>query len=131
MNRARYIFPLLLCFFFTGCAPAVFIGGAVAGIGGYKYYEGALSVIYQASYDKTWNASIKALEDMEYRIEEKTQKLGSGNISTTGDNKTRVKISVKYVTQEETEVTIRVGIFGDESASNVIKDKIGSVLFKK
>ena len=131
MNRARYIFPLLLCVFFTGCAPAVFIGGAVMGIGGYKYYEGALEVIYQAPYDKTWNASIKALEDMEYRIEEKTQKLGSGTISTSGDNKTKVTISVKYVSQEETEVTIRVGIFGDESASNVIKDKIGSILFKK
>lgn len=131
MNRARYIFPLLLCFLFAGCASLALMGvGAVAGIGGYKYYEGELTVVYQAPYEKTWDASIRALEEMGYKIEEKTEKLGSGKIRTSDDNNKIVKMSLSYLNQDETEVTIRVGLLGDENASNVIKDKIGSILFK-
>ena len=105
--------------------------GAVAGIGGYKYYEGELAVVYQAPYEKTWDASIRALEEMGYSIEEKTEKLGSGKIRTAEDHNKVVKMSLNYMSRDETEVKIRVGLLGDENASNVIKDKIGNILFNQ
>ncbi len=95
--------------------------------------EGDLTVIYEAPYENTWNASLKALEDLGLAIENKTEKpMGKGKISTkaTKDNES-VTLTVEYKSTQETEVTIRVGLFGDENASNRIKDKISSTLSLK
>jgi len=132
MLKLRYIFSLLLCLCFTSCAPMVFLGGAAAGVSGYKYLNDVLTVVYEASFDNTWDASVKALEDLGFTIENKTEELGSGKVSTKEDEKNKkVNLTVQYISAQETEVTIRVGLLGDKTASAVIKDKIESLLFKK
>jgi uncharacterized lipoprotein len=132
MFKFRYTLPLLLCLFLTGCAPVLLLSGAAAGIGGYKYYKGLLTVVYEAPYENTWDASIKALEDLEFTIQEKTEKIGSGKISAASSSKDQeANLFLEYVSPHETQVSIRVGLLGDENASNVIKDKIGSILFEK
>ena len=132
MLKLRYIFSLLLFLCITGCAPMLFLGGAAAGIGGYKYYKEILTVVYEAPFDDTWDASIKALEDMGFTIENQTKELGSGRISTREDEKNKkVNLTLQYKSPQETEVKIRVGLLGDENASNVIKDRITGFLYKK
>ena len=127
MRRKLIIAAVLI---FSGCAPVAFIGGAAIGFGGYKYYNGSLIVIYKAPFDKTWDASIKALEELDYQIyESKRKMMTSGNISTVGSVNERIKIKAKYVSLEETEITIRIGLLGDEVVSNKIKDKISDILF--
>ena len=130
MSKVRHISLILLLICLTGCAPAVFLVGAGAGVGGYKYYKGALTVVYQATYEKTWDASIKALEEMGIKIEDKKRELTTGKISATLAVDKPVTIVLKYKSSSETEANIRVGILGDESASHVIKDKIAELLFK-
>ena len=122
---------ILISFLFTGCAPVAFIGGAALGVGGYKYYNGSLVVIYKTSLDKTWDASIKALEELEYQVYKRNREMTSGKISTVGSLSEKIRISVKYVSLEETEVRIMVGVLGDEVISNKIKDKISDILFNK
>lgn len=129
MNKIKNITAILLLMTLTGCTPMIFLGGAAAGVAGYKYYEGALTVIYNAPFEKTFEASVKALEALDYAIYERHQKIGSGSILTTGEASERVKLSFKYVSPEETEVKIRVGILGDEATSKVIKDKIANIVF--
>jgi uncharacterized lipoprotein len=110
----------------------IFLGGAAAGISGYKYYKEVLTVVYEAPFDDTWDASIKALEDMGLTIENQTKELGSGKISTKEDEKNKkVNLTLQYKSPQETEVKIRVGLLGDETASNVIKDRIAGCLYKK
>ena len=129
MQRKLIVAAVLISFIFVGCAPLAFIGGAALGVGGYKYYNGALIVIYKASFNKTWDASVSALENLDYQIYESNKKMTSGTIITTGTLKERTKLSLKYVSLEETEVTIRVGLLGDKAASNKIKDKISALVF--
>ncbi len=129
MSKKLIVTAVLISFFFAGCAPLAFIGGAALGVGGYKYYNGALIVIYKAPFNKTWDASVSALENLDYQIYESNKKMTSGTIITTGTLKERIKLSLKYVSLEETEVTIRVGLLGDKAASNKIKDKIGALVF--
>lgn len=131
MLRKLIIAAILISFVLTGCAPVAFIGGAALGVGGYKYYNGSLVVIYKTPFDNTWNASISALEDLEYQVYERNRKMTSGKIATTGSINEKIKLSVKYVSLEETEVSIRVGLLGDEVISNKIKDKISDILFNK
>jgi len=130
MVKRKYLIVLLLCFCLASCAPAAFVVGTAAGLGGYKYYDGALNVIYQAPYMKTWDATLKTLEEMGFLIETKKHDLTSGKISAKRADGKDVSVALKYRSSEETEAKIRVGFFGDENASNVIKDKIGQVLFK-
>ncbi|HJX35308.1 MAG TPA: DUF3568 family protein [Desulfatiglandales bacterium] len=132
MRNLRYIFLLFLCLCMTGCPPMAFLGGAAAGIGAYKYINEILTVVYEAPFDDTWDASIKALEDMGFTIENQTKELGSGRISTREDEKNKkVNLTLQYKSPQETEVKIRVGLLGDENASNVIKDRIAGFLYKK
>ena len=128
----KLIFTVLaVIFIYSGCAPVAFIGGAALGVSGYKYYNSSLIVIYKAPFDKTWDASISAMEKLEYQIYERNRKMTSGKIVTTGALNEKIKVSVKYVSLEETEVTIRVGLLGDEVISNKIKDKISDIMFNK
>ena len=120
---------VLIPFILSGCAAAIFIGGAAIGVGGYKYFNGSLIVIYQAPFDKTWDASKSAIESLGYTIYERNRKIASGSIVTTGSVKERVKLSLKYVSVDETEVKIRVGLMGEEETSNKIKDKISALVF--
>ena len=129
MSRKLVVVAVFISLLFAGCAPAAFVGGAALGIGGYKYYNGALIVIYKAPFDETWNNSVSALENLDYQIFERNRKLTSGTIKTTGSIKERITLSLKYVSLEETEVKIKVGLLGDEVDSTKIKDKIGELLF--
>ena len=131
MLKKYIIAAILISFVFTGCAPAAFIGGAAIGVGGYKYYNSSLIVIYRAPFDKTWDASLSALEKLDYQVYESKRKMTSGKISTTGSMSEKIKLTVKYVSLEETEVTIRVGLMGDEVISGKIKDKISDIMFNK
>lgn len=129
--KERYLLPVLFCFFLASCAPlGLFAAGTAAGIGGYKWYQGALNVIYQAPYMNTWDAALKVLEEMEFTIESKKHDSTTGKIVAKRADEKPVTISFKYRSSEETEVTIRVGLFGDRNASMVIKEKIRSKLFK-
>lgn len=123
--------PALFCFWLAGCVPAVFLGGAAAGIAGYKFYEGSLEVIYQASYTETWDATLRALERMNLKVESKERDLTTGSIKAKQADKKDVHISVTYKSATETEVSIRVGLFGDEKASDMIKEEIRKELFER
>ena len=130
MFRKLIITALFISLMASGCVPVAFIGGAAIGVVSYKYYKGALIVIYQAPFEKTWDASVSALEDLDYQIYKRNRKMNtSGTIITTGSMNERVKVSVKYLSLEETEVRIFFGLMGDEAISNKIKDKISELAF--
>jgi hypothetical protein len=131
MYRKLCILAIFVSIAFASCAPVVFIGGAALGVGGYKFYDGQLIVIYPATLEKTFDASISAMDNLEYQIYERQRKLTSGKILTTGSVKDQIKLTFKYNSLEETEVSIRVGLLGDEATSNKIKDKISDYLFNK
>jgi len=132
MKKGSYLIWVWLMLFSAGCAaPIVFFGaGTAAGVAGYKYYRGALSVVYEAPYMETWDATLKAMENMNLQVQEKKHDLTSGKIVAKRVDKKEVHITVKYMSSEETEVDIRVGFFGDQDASMAIKEEIRKVLFK-
>jgi hypothetical protein len=113
----------------SGCAPLIFFGaGTAAGVAGFKYYDGALNVIYQAPYMDTWDAALNALSRMNLKVEKSDHDLKKGEIAARRPDGTRVTISVAYKSPNETEAVIRVGFFGDEAASVAIKEKIREIL---
>jgi len=114
----------------ASCAPILFLGGAAAGVTGYKYYEGALEVVYESPFMETWDAALGVLDRMDIEVTNKKHDLTSGKISAMRSDEKEVSLSFKYRSTEETEVSIRVGIFGDEHASDALKEEIRKELFE-
>lgn len=131
MIRARLALLGALCIFVTSCVYlGFFAAGTATGIAGYKYRNGVLTVIYEAPYIDTWHASVKAVEEMGLRTIKSAHDLTTGTIEAKRADNKSVIIKVKYKSAKETKVSIRVGIFGDEEASNVIKEKIRRILIR-
>ena len=132
MIRCRYLLSVLLCLCLVSCAPILFFGaGTAMGIGGYKWYKGALTVVYQAPYMEAWDAALRAARTMNLEVTSQKHDLTAGKIEAKRADKKHVMISLKYVSAKETEVGIRVGMFGDRSASEAIKEEIRKELFKE
>ena len=87
-------------------------------------------ITYKAPFANTWDVTRQALEEMGFSVESKKHDATSGKITAKRAGGKTISIELKYRSPEETETTIRVGFYGDEYESNVIKDKIGEVLFK-
>jgi len=80
---------------------------------------------------ETWDATLRAATAMNLEIKSQKHDLTSGKIEAKRADKKVVIISLKYVSAKETEVAIRVGMFGDRGASEAIKEAIRKELFKE
>ena len=130
MIRMKLMVCVLICLMSASCAAVVFLGGAAAGVAGYKYYEGALEVVYESPFMETWDAALVVLDRMGIEVTNKKHDLTAGKISAMRSDEKEVTLSFKYRSTEETEVSIRVDVFGDERASNAIKEEIRKELFE-
>jgi|GEM_PF-1247135 len=131
MFLMKCLVPVVVSFSLAACAPLVLVGaGAAVGVLGYKYYQGALTVIYESPYMDTWDATLKALEQMHMKVESSRHDASSGWIVARDPDQKRVSISMEYRSAKETEVVIRAGTMGDEQASLAIKEGIRKELFK-
>ena len=131
MRKTTFLLPVIFFLFLAGCGALVVFGvGTAAGIAGYKWYEGSLTVIYEAPYIKAWDASLKALGDMKLEIKSQKHDLTKGTIKAEMEDKRSVTVSLAYKSAQQTEVEIRVGFFGDKDASDVIQESIRKELFE-
>lgn len=130
MIRVKCFIIIFFSLMLTGCAALVFLGvGTAAGITGYKYYQGALTVIYKAPYMETWDAALKAIHEMKFKLVSSDHDITQGKIVARRSDDKKVVLSIKYKSSQETEVVIRVGVLGDKEASEAIKEKLRQVLF--
>lgn len=112
----------------AGCWAAV-IGGAGAGAGTVAYIKGELKSHEGASLERTWEASISAVDELGYILVEKEKDAASGKLVVKTSENKKVRINLKYKSSEHTELGIRVGVFGDEKISKLILKKIQERLY--
>jgi hypothetical protein len=83
---------------------------------------------YEASIDKTWQATVKSVEDLGLSTESKENDAFNGVIKGKMADGKSFTISVKRLGENLTEVGVRVGTFGDRERSEAVHDKILSNL---
>ena len=119
---------LLLCCLvmgLSGCAAVIAAGvGAGAGVGTYKYVEGNLMRDYNGPPDTLWEATLTAMDDLQVASEVKERDYFGGLIRGIMHDGTNVTIRMRRLTDNSTEVGVRVGLFGDRRKSETIHDKI-------
>ena len=106
----------------TGCA--VLVAGSAAGVGTLAYIQGELKDQLPASPGETKAAIAEAVKSLELR----QIKIDADNLSGDYDLKTgsdeTVSIRYEKISDRATQISIRVGIFGDENLSRALLDEI-------
>jgi hypothetical protein len=109
-----------------GC-PAVLVGaGGAAGAGTYAYIDGEYTSTEQVSLERVWEATKKAANDLGFTVTRKEKDASNNEFQliayAAGEKKIVMKL--KRRSNALTEIGIRVGMFGDESMSRSILEKI-------
>ena len=129
-NKIWLLWPAAVVFLASGCA-ALVIGGTVVGTGTgtYFYVSGEMQTDYPSSFDKVWAACEKTMADMRALNVEPSREIGKGTISSVIRDE-KVRFVVTYKAKNVTTVSVRVGFFGDKTASQLLNDKIGDNISK-
>jgi len=104
----------------SGC-PAFLIGGAA---GTAVYIAGELKSTEEVSLNTAWDATQKAMKDLEFTIISKEKDVFDGQLIAKGAAKKIIKIKFHRQSDTLTEVRIRIGTFGDKSLSQQILETI-------
>ena len=107
-----------------GCAVLLVGGGAVAGAGMVAYAKGELTAAETADLDRVWAAAQGAMDDLDFVIESRLTTAGSAKLIARGAGSQRVTVTVERRVGSLTDITVRVGYFGDEPLSRLILQKI-------
>ena len=98
--------------------------GAAAGAGTVAYIKGELKATEAYNVPTVWKATVMAVDELKLVVTDKYSDATAGKLEAmTADNK-KVRISLKRQGDNITEITIRVGTFGDEELSRFILSKI-------
>ena len=134
MNK-KILAPLvLLCCLLMGlnaCATRAVVAGAAAvgvGTGSYFYVKGELERDYHAPIARVWQATLKAVEELNLSIESKEHDAFYGKIKGKMADGTDYKIELKNEGENLTNVGVRIGAFGSKTKATEIHNKIYSNL---
>lgn len=113
----------------AGCAPLI-IGAAGAGAG-VAYLRGALNATFAATVPQVAEATDVALNRMgmtEISVSADSTGGQATAKSATGDS---IKIDMEAAGTNTTEISIRIGTFGDEEKSTMIYNEIRDTLIRR
>ena len=121
------LLSLFVLLFSSGCA---LVAGGVIGGSTAAYLRGVLKTKESSSYDQVWFAVVDVVEQQELEIIRKESNEGKALIEARlRDQDKLVYLIVKYDKPEVTELSIRVGIWGDEEESRRILKLIHEKLY--
>lgn len=109
----------------TGCIAAA-VGVAAGSIGVIAYANGELLTTERIALGDAWEATLQAVETLELRVEQKPKDGLSGQVTARTADGTKVTIKLTRQSAELTDLSIRVGVFGDRAKSQQILAEIKS-----
>lgn len=109
----------------SGCV--VVAAGALAGSGTYAYLYGWSEQAYNVDLPDAYDAALDACSALNLPLEDKARSLSDASIKAH-DGDTAVWIKLKSVNPMVTKVSVRVGILGDEPASQRVLQTIANKL---
>jgi hypothetical protein len=115
----------------NGCDAMLTVGGRTMGVssGNFIFTDGYLTTSYNFSLDKVWKACEKTLTDMKASGLEKKMKISTGSLTAVVQGE-KIQFNIEYVSQEQTLVSIRIGMAGNNMASQLIHEKIANKLLQ-
>ena len=126
LGRAALL--LVIAIQLSGCSAAVLVAGGAAGAGGIVWVKGKLKEQLDSPLTKVHEATITVLKAFELRVEKDMKdKLAAKVESRFADGK-RLWIDIRSISESLTEISIRIGVFGNKARSERILRKIREYL---
>jgi Protein of unknown function (DUF3568) len=110
----------------SGCALFVVGAAAGAGAGTYAYVDGELKETESVSYDTACTATLAAMKDLGFAVVENKSDALSAKITAVSTADKKVYVTLTKQSATSTQISIRVGTFGDQTQSEQILAKIKS-----
>ena len=111
---------VLILLFNAGCLGLAAVG---AGAGTVMYMKGDMEVTSKKSFEEVFKAVDLTCKELEFTVSKTEQKAFKGTIVADGDFG-RVVFKVSAESPELTNISIRVGAFGDKGASELIHSRL-------
>ena len=124
MQKRQVLSILLLVgagMFVGGCVVAAVGAGAAGTV---AFIRGDLEAAEAKKLDVVYDATLKALEELELPVSQKSKDKMSALIVAHDARSKKIKIKLHATTEETTKISIRVGWFGSESKSRMIYEEI-------
>jgi hypothetical protein len=124
MKKAHIVLAILLAGM-TLCASGCLLVAVGAGaVGTVAYVKGELEVTLNAGLDKSYGATLAALDQLKLVPTQKLKDaLTAEIVARTAEDK-KVTIKLTRIDEKLTKIAIRVGIFGDQDQSTAIYEHI-------
>lgn len=111
-----------------GCLVAAVGLGAAGTI---AYVRGDLEAVEAAKLDVVYDATLKALDKLELKVTSKSKDELSGLIIARDAQDKKITVKFKTVSEDTTNLSIRVGVFGSETKSRLLYQEIREILRRK
>jgi hypothetical protein len=130
-NNHWILLIIIFVALFAGCDAGLTVGSRTIGVssGSFIYTDGYLNTTYNYPLDMVWKACEQTLADMKASAVEKERKISSGTLTAIAHDE-KVQIVVEYVSKVQTSVSVRIGLSGNNMASQLIHEKIANKLLK-
>ena len=121
-KRQVFLIFLLLCPLLAaqGCVVAA-VG---AGAGTVAYVKGDLEVVESEELDAVYKATEKVVSELGLAVSKKTKDAMSAEIIALDSQDKKIKIKLSATAEGTTKLSIRAGLFGNETKSMLIYDQI-------
>lgn len=96
----------------------------------YAYSKGELRGAYNASLDRTWDATVQSLEALDLQVVDARKEPFGGEIDARFRDGTTARLSLLPKGSDKTLVKIRIGNLGDRDVSKRIGKEIEKRLFR-
>ena len=124
MQKKQLCLMVLACLVLivtSGCVVAAVGAGAAGTV---AYIRGDLESVEAKSLDKVYDASVKAVEQLELAMVSKEKDALSAEIIARDAQDKKIRIKLAATAEGTTKLSIRIGTFGSETKSRMIYEKI-------
>jgi hypothetical protein len=104
-----------------GCMVAAVGAGAAGTV---AYVRGDLEAVESKELDTVYKATLKAVDELELNVTKETKDSLSAVIVARDAQDKKITIKLGATTEDTTKLSIRVGLFGSETKSRLIYQKI-------
>ncbi len=123
--QKRYVILILLLIsipvLVQGCVAAAVGAGAAGTV---AYVRGDLEAVEPKNINSVYEATLKAMEQLELSVSKKTKDAMSAEIIARDSQDKKITIKLGATAEGTTNLSIRIGMFGSETKSRLIYDQI-------
>jgi hypothetical protein len=123
--RKKQVFVMVLLVGTVGLVGGCMVVAVGAGAAGtVAYVRGDLEAVESKKLDAVYEATLKAVDRLELNVTKETKDSLSAVIVARDAQDKKITIKLSATTEDTTKLSIRVGLFGSETKSRLIYQKI-------